>query len=109
MLESGKDYTFYHPFSTADQFTMRKNAYASFMPLLTKKMENGRRISPERSLKEIQETSAALLGAFDKSYKRLINPHIYKVSLSEKLRSLKTDLLVEARQKESTVRNGQDV
>ena len=37
VLESGKDYTFYHPFSTADQFTMRKNAYASFMPLLTKK------------------------------------------------------------------------
>lgn len=105
-LVAGKDYTFYHPFSTADQFTMRKNAYASFQPLLTKKMENGKRISPERSLKEIQQTSAKLLGAFDKSYKRLINPHIYKVSLSEKLRNLKTDLLVEARTKESAVRNG---
>ena len=108
-LESGRNYTFYHPFSTADFFVMKKNAYASFKPLLTKKMENGRRITPSRDLKEIQKTSAELLSAFDKSYKRQINPHIYKVSLSEKLRSLKTELLVEARRKESEVRDESDV
>ena len=99
-LEEGRNYTFFHPFSTADLFVMKASRYSSFKPLLTKKMEDGRRVSERRSLKEIQETSAGLLASFDRSYKRQINPHIYKVSLSEKLRSLKTDLIVSARVKE---------
>ena len=41
----------------------------------------------------------------DKTYKRIINPHIYKVSLSEKLRNLKTELLVKTRIKESEEKN----
>ena len=99
-LEEGRNYTFVHPFSTADLFEMKASRYSSFKPLLTKKMEDGRRVSERRSLKEIQETSAGLLASFDRSYKRQINPHIYKVSLSEKLRNLKTDLIVSARVKE---------
>ncbi len=99
-LEEGRNYTFFHPFSTADLFEMKASRYSSFKPLLTKKMEDGRRVSERRSLKEIQETSAGLLASFDRSYKRQINPHIYKVSLSEKLRNLKTDLIVSARVKE---------
>jgi len=31
----------------------------------------------------------AQLETFDESYKRLLNPHIYKVSLSENLKDLK--------------------
>lgn len=99
-LEEGRNYTFFHPFSTADLFVMKASRYSSFKPLLTKKMEDGRRVSERRSLKEIQKTSAGLLASFDRSYKRQINPHIYKVSLSEKLRNLKTDLIVSARVKE---------
>ncbi len=105
-IAPGKDITFFHPFSTADFFVMRKDRYSAFTPMLTKKMENGKRISPAPELKETQRTSAEKLAAFDKSYKRLINPHIYKVSLSEKLRNLKTELLVKTRTKESAVRNG---
>lgn len=101
----GKDITFFHPFSTADFFVMKKDRYATMVPMLTKKMENGRRITPSPSLSEIQKTSAEKLAAFDKSYKRLINPHIYKVSLSENLRNLKTDLLVRTRTKEREARN----
>ena len=104
-LEEGRNYTFYHPFSTADLFVMKTSRYASFKPLLTKKMEDGRRVSPKRDLKTIQSDSAALLASFDRSYKRQINPHIYKVSLSEKLRTLKTDLLISARIKEEEVRS----
>ena len=103
-LEEGRNYTFFHPFSTADLFVMKASRYSSFKPLLTKKMEDGRRVSERRSLKEIQETSAGLLASFDRSYKRQINPHIYKVSLSEKLRNLKTDLIVSARVKEEAAK-----
>ena len=100
-LETGKDYIFYHPFSTADLFRMKKSSYQSIKPMLSKKLENGKRVQPKRSLKEIQQTSASLFAAFDKSYKRLINPHIYKVSLSEELKNLKTELLVKARMQQA--------
>ena len=104
-IESGKNITFYHPFSTADFFVMKKGRYSTFTPMLTKKMENGKRITPAPALTEIQRSSAEKLAVFDKSYKRQINPHIYKVSLSEKLKNLKTELLVKTRTKESEVKN----
>ena len=104
-LEEGRNYTFFHPFSTADLFVMKASRYSCFKPLLTKKMEDGKRVSPRRSLQEIQKTSSELLAAFDRSYKRQINPHIYKVSLSEKLRNLKTDLLVSARVREEEAKD----
>lgn len=105
VIEKGKNITFYHPFSTADFFVMKKDRYASFCPMLKKMMENGRRISEKRTLQQTQHDSAEMLLAFDKSYKRLINPHIYKISLSEKLRNLKTELLVKTRTKESEIEN----
>ena len=101
-IENGKNIIFYHPF-TSDFFVMKKDRFASFEPMLTKKMENGRRITKAPSLPEIQRTSAEKLATFDKSYKRIINPHIYKVSLSEKLKNLKTELLVKTRTKESEI------
>ena len=104
-IESGKNITFHHPFSTADFFIMKKDRYASFRPMLTKKMENGKRTAAPVPLTEIQRSSAEKLAAFDKTYKRIINPHIYKVSLSEKLRNLKTELLVRTRVKESEIEN----
>ena len=103
-LTTGKDYIFYHPFSTADLFKMKKTSYATIKPMLSKKLENGKRVGPRRDLREIQQTSAELFAAFDKSYKRLVNPHIYKVSLSEELKKLKTDLLVQARIKSSAAK-----
>lgn len=33
------------------------------------------------------------LESFDESYKRILNPHIYKVSLTEKLMELKKDFI----------------
>ena len=33
------------------------------------------------------------LASFDESYKRILNPHIYKVSITEKLKELKVDFI----------------
>ena len=60
-------------------------------------MEDGKRVYAEINIHELQRKSAELLTEFDKSYKRQINPHIYKVSLSSKLRELKTRLIMEAK------------
>ena len=76
---------------------MRKKDYVSFKPMLSKKMENGKRLYPEPNIREIQNRARELLSEFDKSYKRQINPHIYKVSLSSRLRELKTQLIKESK------------
>ena len=96
-ITAGKDYTFYHPFSTQDLFHLKASKYAEIKPLLAKKMEGGKKIKKSPSLPAIQKNAAELISHFDKSYKRQINPHIYKVSLSEKLRNLKTDMIIKTR------------
>lgn len=94
-----KKYTFYHPFAEADFFEMQKEDYVKCLPLLTKKMEGGKRLGARPTLQEVQQFSINNIKAFHKSYLRLINPHIYKVSLSSKLKKLKMDLLVAQRKK----------
>ena len=96
-IDGNANIPFYHPFSTQDYFMMRKRDYVSFKPMLSKKMENGKRLYPEPNIREIQNRARELLSEFDKSYKRQINPHIYKVSLSSRLRELKTQLIKESK------------
>jgi nicotinate phosphoribosyltransferase len=62
-------------------------------PLLKAYLAGGKLCRPQPSLDEIRSYSAADLDAFDITYKRLLNPHGYKVSITEKLRSLKLELL----------------
>ncbi|MDR3301327.1 MAG: nicotinate phosphoribosyltransferase [Spirochaetaceae bacterium] len=63
------------------------------VPLLIKRLENGKQISPNLSLGDIQSRCKAELAGFDDSYKRLLNPHIYKVSITEKMRTLTLGLI----------------
>ena len=91
------NHTFFHPFSMGDFFVMRKGSYKYSRPLLSQKMKDGRRISEKRELHEIQAYAASSLDHLHKSYKRQINPHIYKVSLSRRLRDLKMDLILKVR------------
>lgn len=99
-IELGSNHTFYHPFSTGDMFIMRKNSYCEIRPLLKKMMENGKRLKASPSLEEIQDKVKNELSHFDTSYKRQINPHIYKVSLTKKLKDLKHNLVLQAKIKE---------
>ena len=94
-IEMGDDIEFYHPFSTQDFFEMKGFKYTRVQPLLEERMKDGRRLAPERDIHEIQKSSAEMLSHFDKSFKRQINPHIYKVSLSKALRTLKTKLIMD--------------
>jgi nicotinate phosphoribosyltransferase len=49
------------------------------------------------SLKQIRERAGAQLEAFDKTHKRLINPHVYPVGLEEKLHQLRMELVIAAK------------
>lgn len=55
---------------------------------------NGGLVYERPSLKEIQANTFRNLERLEPEYKRLTNPHIYKVSLSEKLNRVKDRLLM---------------
>lgn len=98
-ITTGKPYTFFHPFSEVDFFEMLPDRYAKCVPMLTIKVKDGKRFGEKPTLQEIQKFSIENIKEFHKTYLRLINPHIYKVSLSSKLKKMKMDLLVEQRRK----------
>ncbi|MDP1629135.1 MAG: nicotinate phosphoribosyltransferase [bacterium] len=62
--------------------------------LLTPIFKKGKLVYQPPSLKEIQERTLESLDSLDESCKRFVNPHEYKVSLSEKLFALKLNLLL---------------
>ncbi|MBD5408127.1 MAG: nicotinate phosphoribosyltransferase [Treponema sp.] len=89
-IECGKEYKFFHPMVDYRQFSHKP---VRIEPLLKKRIENGSRIGrrlPEpEQLRIGRETMQKQLASFDESYKRILNPHIYKVSITEKLKDLK--------------------
>ena len=92
-ISKGRPYTFYHPMYFHDNFTL--DNYSSIKPMLSIKMKDGKRITDIIPIQDLQNSVKKNLNDFDTSYKRIINPHIYKVSLSEELKSLKERLLDE--------------
>lgn len=93
-LETGKEYRFYHPMIDYRQFTFTPS---KIEPLLKKRIENGKRTSPriedKKQLLLDREIMQTQLETFDRSYKRFLNPHIYKVSMTEKLKDLKLEFI----------------
>lgn len=69
--------------------------YAEVKVLLEKVMENGKRTMPVRSLKDIRAYADSELASIHDTFKRLLNPHVYKVSISNDLKKLKMALIKE--------------
>ena len=83
--------TFHHPMYQYKSFTLER--FASAEALISKVMEKGELCSPRESLKEMQERCIREISKLDESYTRLLNPHGYKISLSEELKNMKFDLI----------------
>ncbi len=94
--EPGAEARYYHPMVDYRQFSFKA---ASVEPLLKKRLSGGVRVQerlPDREqLQKSRETMCSQLAAFDASYKRILNPHIYKVSITEKLKELKLKFIEE--------------
>jgi nicotinate phosphoribosyltransferase len=56
-------------------------------------MRTGKRLLPAEPLVTIRERVQTGLLEFDRTYRRKLNPHIYKVSLTKALRDLKLEFL----------------
>ncbi len=90
-MNKGKSYHFFHPM--IDYKHMIVKDYDSFEPLLSLKMKEGQTVSPLPDLRSIQKRMKDNLSELDSTYKRLKNPHVYKISLSSKLKKIKDSLL----------------
>jgi len=91
IIENGKTYSFWHP--SADYRRFSHTVEGDAQPLLALRLKGGKAVGQEPSLQEVREKVRAELDSLDMSYKRLLNPHIYKVSITERLRALKLDLI----------------
>ena len=89
-IEVGRNSTFYHPENEWQTFSFTPN---KVKPLLQLVMKGGKIASEEPSLEKIKAFSMAELNLLDATSKRLLNPHIYKVSLTKKMKELKIDTL----------------
>jgi nicotinate phosphoribosyltransferase len=83
-------YTFHHP-GDYRSFTLAE--YTSVRPLLAPVMKEGVSLRDPPPLVELQKRAREGLRLLDDTYKRLINPHVYKVSLSGRLKALKQRLI----------------
>lgn len=90
MIEADREYRYFHTMVDYRQFVFTASKVEM---LLKKRLENGRRTQVrEKDSIQIRKSRKLMekqLDSFDESYKRILNPHIYKVSLSENLKDLK--------------------
>lgn len=87
----GKAATYFHPSLDTRRFSYV--ACGEVRPMLGKVMESGRRLFPAATMGELRARCLASLQSFDATFLRFLNPHVYKVSLSEGLRNLKFQFL----------------
>ncbi|HOV38597.1 MAG TPA: nicotinate phosphoribosyltransferase, partial [Spirochaetales bacterium] len=83
--------TFHHPYMDYRRFTLCPEG--PVVPLLEKKMENGILMNPHPSLKENQQRALQSLDTIDPTFTRILNPHVYKVSISEEVKQLKDSII----------------
>ncbi|MEO8285881.1 MAG: nicotinate phosphoribosyltransferase [Chloroflexota bacterium] len=82
-----------HPADHTKFRTIRRDDLSSVEPLLVDIIRDGKVVYDLPSLEEIRAQRIADVERLDAGVRRLINPHIYHVSLTERLWNLKQDLI----------------
>jgi nicotinate phosphoribosyltransferase len=91
IFKKGESYTFWHP--SGDYRHFHQVIEGDAVPLLKKRLERGGLCAPLPALGAIKQHAEADIETFDSTYKRLLYPHIYKISVTGKLRDLKLELI----------------
>ncbi len=90
-VKNNEPITFNHPATNYEGFVLKDYVYSKI--LLNPVMENGKICAQLPSLSKIQDYHQKELLKLDETYKRLLNPHRFKVSLSDQLKNTKTNLI----------------
>lgn len=96
-LNSQEQFTLRHPTEAGVYRSLEPSEVSGLEPLLERVFAGGHRVTEEAGIPELRQRAEADLARLDAGVKRLINPHIYHVSLSEKLWELKQQLITQAR------------
>jgi len=83
----------HHPFDSDISRTMRKNEIAFIEPLLVDIIKDGKVCYSFASIEELRHTRESDLDYLEPGVKRIINPHLYHVSLSDSLWKLREYLI----------------
>lgn len=93
-VSPGKERRYFHPSADYRQFSF---AAARIQPMLRQVVKAGVRTDSKlpaaEQLRLARETMVKQLETLDDSYKRILNPHIYKVSLTEAAKDLKMEFI----------------
>jgi len=82
-----------HSIEHAKYRTLPQSAISKIEPLLVEILHEGKLVYTPPSLDEIRAQRIADVAALDSGIRRLVNPHLYHVSLSQKLWDLKQELI----------------
>ena len=88
-LPEREDLVLHHPTRKGVSRTLRRADVSEFEALLKPVMERGRLLYSPPGLDEMREARARDVERLDSGVKRLVNPHVYHVSLTEALWALK--------------------
>jgi nicotinate phosphoribosyltransferase len=83
----------HHPTHRSIYRTLAREKVVKIEPLLEEVVRDGQRVAGSPSIEDMRAVRQADLELLDSGVKRLMNPHIYHVSLSEQLWELKRSLV----------------
>ncbi len=97
-----------HPTMEGKRRTLNENEIGHVEKLLVPIIKEGEIVSERPSFDEMRRTRDKDIEALDPGVRRLMNPHIYHVSLSQKLWDLKQSLIKQARSNGALTAKTQD-
>lgn len=92
-LEEAQEITLRHPLDHTKYRVLMRETISAIEPLLVKVIDQGGVVYDFPSIEDIRELRSQDMDRLDSGVKRIVNPHIYHVSLSKKLWNLKQDLI----------------
>ena len=97
----GAEVFLHHPTHRSIYRKLARDKVTKIEPLLLEIVRDGRKLTETPSIETMRAMRQADLDCLDSGVKRLMNPHIYHVSLSEALWELKRNLIESMRNKSS--------
>jgi nicotinate phosphoribosyltransferase len=88
-----------HPTEEETFRSLKRESISEVEPLLVDVLKEGKRLDENPSIEEMRERKQRDMDRLDPGVKRMMNPHRYHVSLTEKLWALKRELLETVRKR----------
>ncbi len=96
-LEGPGDLPILHPHRLGVSRVLRRSAISGLEPLLETVFHHGARVGDSPTISDMRRRRQDDLERLDPGVRRIVNPHIYHVSLSEGMKALQQQLIASAR------------